>query len=357
MKGHVYIYMDLLEKDILPMPPLYYWTIGLVDKFCSFRYPFVLAAILVLGFASLAKYFISLFYLKSQEIDFRAHSWFSGMLVFGLMFFFPVYVYVFEGLYWYLGKFTPNVWHNSTTIFVFPFSIALFFVSLEWIGSPKQKWWWAQLLLGVLVLSIKPSFLFVFIPALPLIDLLKRKRFDQNFALTVLLSGMLLGGVFFQKYLIYHQNPFTDQVFGVSAKSEIILAPFEVWDFYVENKFQDVATSFLFVFAGIFLMGKRLWNDWHFQYALIMVLGAISIYFLIAESGTRMLDANFYWQIPISLFILYLVFVKHLLFEIQSVPKLKDLPWKTQMLLFLYSLHVFSGMLYLIRLLWLDKYH
>jgi len=338
------------------MPPLYYWSIDLVDKLVSFRHPFVLAAILVLGFASLAKYGISLFYLKSQAIDFRSHSCFSGIIVFGLMFFFPIYAYRFEGLYWYLGKFTPNVWHNSTTIFAFPFSIALFLLSLNWIETQKQKWWWLQLVFGVLVLLIKPSFLFVFIPALPLIDLLKRKRLDQNFVFTVLLSGVLLGGVFFQKYLIYHEHPYWYKVFGVSSYSKIIIAPLEVWNFYVENKFQDIVTSFLFLFAGFLLFTKRLFQDWHFQYALIMLLGAISIYFLIVESGTRMMDANFYWQIPISLFILYLVFVKHLLLEIQSVPKLKDLTWKTQILLFLYSLHVFSGILYLIRLLWLDKY-
>lgn len=353
---HIYLYMDILANDKIPMPPMYYWTIGLVDKFVSFRYPFVFAAILVLGVASLAKYYLSLVYLTSQKITFKLHSCFSGILVFGLMFFFPIYVYGFEELYWYLGKFTPNVWHNSTTIFVFPFSIALFLVSLKWIESPKQKWWWAQLLLGGLVLSIKPSFLFVFIPALPLIDLLKRKRVDQYFGASLLLSGVLLGGVLFQKYLIFYQNSFTDQVFGVSGKSEIILAPFEVWEFYVENKFQDLATSFIFLFAGIFLMGRRLWKDWHFQYAMLMVLGAVFIYFLIAESGSRMMDANFYWQIPISLFILYLVMVKHLLLEIQSLPKIKDLSRKSIVLIFFYSLHVGSGVLYLIRLLWLDKY-
>jgi len=49
------------------------------------------------------------------------------MVSFTLLFVFSLpSVQVFTNKFYYLGQFTPNVWHNSTTIFLMPFALLLF---------------------------------------------------------------------------------------------------------------------------------------------------------------------------------------------------------------------------------------
>lgn len=347
LKSHVFLYQNLLEEGKFPIPPLYYWTIDIVDSVFRYKYAFVSAAILVLTLSVIFKFWMVKIYLVQEK--FSKLDWWQHLTISGLIFFFPIYTYIYEGKFWYLGKFTPNVWHNSTTIFVFPFSILLFLSSLKWIETKENKWLGAQFVFGLLVLLAKPSFLFVFIPAMPFVFWLYHKKFDVNLLWGIGLVTFLLMGVLSQKWLLYDNTPGNIPVFTLASSSKIVVAPFQVWEFYSENKLLELLTSFLFLIVASILYGKKLVKDYQFIFTLLMVFGSVLIFLTIAESGGRMFDANFYWQVPISMFLLNMVIVKHLI-------RFNELNWKTLICYVVFLLHVITGFLYLYRLIVFDKY-
>jgi hypothetical protein len=347
LKSHILLYQDLLAEGKLPVPPLYYWTIDVIDRVFRYKYEFVSAAFLVLTLSVVGKFLLVKVYMVQEKNE--KLNWLEHLFLAGLLFFFPIYTYTLEGEFWYLGKFTPNIWHNSTTIFVFPFCILLFLSSLKWIETKEGKWLLAQMILGVLVLITKPSFLFVFIPALPFAYLLYNKKLDLHFLLGVANVGFLFLGVLAQKWLLYDNNLGNIPVFSLASSSKVVVAPLQVWENYTENKFLDVLSSFLFLLVCGLIYGKRLFKDYQFVFALMMVFGSIMIFLTFAESGERMRDANFYWQVPISMFILNMVIAKHLL-------PIKPFNRKSLFCHFVFLLHVITGFLYLFRLMFLDRY-
>ena len=94
---------------------------------------------------------------------------FQDLLTFTLMFFSPVFIYFFDGSIMYLGKFTSTIWHNSTTIFVFPFCLLLFIESLKYLKKPGEYSALKLLGISILIFLSKPSFLFSFIIVFPII--------------------------------------------------------------------------------------------------------------------------------------------------------------------------------------------
>ena len=64
---------------------------------------------------------------------------------------------------WYYGYFVPNIWHNSTLIFLFPFSILLYQKTLD-VMNAKNVCFHDIVIISILVavnVFIKPSFFFI----------------------------------------------------------------------------------------------------------------------------------------------------------------------------------------------------
>ena len=120
-----------------------------------------IALLLLIGISWLAKYLLTYHFLKNEI---RENPWLAWIPL-GLLLMFPLILLGWEGDYWLLGKMTPNLWHNGSTIFVFPFCMLLFWEVRKWcIGSqpnfiPLISW-------TLLILLIKPSYLFGLIPGL-----------------------------------------------------------------------------------------------------------------------------------------------------------------------------------------------
>ena len=132
----------------------------------------------------------------------------------------PIPGYFTDDRYMYIGSFTPNVWHNSTILFLFPFAMLLFEQSwkqLQTFNIKRNGW---ILLLITLNLFIKPSFFFVFICVYPLM-LLYKYKFGKMFWLSLI--PVFLGGVLliFQYIIIYKINT---QV--IKDTSSVIFMPF-----------------------------------------------------------------------------------------------------------------------------------
>ncbi|HMP94441.1 MAG TPA: hypothetical protein PKD90_16295, partial [Phnomibacter sp.] len=79
--------------------------------------------------------------------------------------------------------------------------------------------------------------------------------------------------------------------------------------------------------------------------ALATLLVALAWYLLLAETGERMYSGNFYWQIPLSLFTVYLA----------ATPVLyplfcgKTTPWQAKLIAGLAAMQCLGGLAYVVR--------
>src|SRR5690606_19096633 len=114
----IYVLELHLENGKFPVPPFYYAGLYLMKEVFSTNY--LVNTVLLLSFSVLWKFNLAKKYIGAYNIRLSD----IGMLVLvGMMFFFPVYLPGIDGSKLYLGKFTPTIWHNSTIIFAFPFSL------------------------------------------------------------------------------------------------------------------------------------------------------------------------------------------------------------------------------------------
>jgi hypothetical protein len=352
LSSHIRILKEHLKYGYFPIPPLYYFTIYLVG-FLMPIYPLMLASIFVLGVFSFLKYLVVQNYLVKE----LAHLpvLFVGFLIFTLMFIGPVVIPFFNNRFLYAGKFTSTVWHNSTTIFVFPFCIWLFIKSLDYLKKPRLQIWVRLIAVSLIIILAKPSFLFPFLIVFPLICLYKF-QWTKWFYYSLLLSIIITIGIGIEQRILYNNNPL-DKLWYHGESSKIIIAPFKVWLLFAKYPLVDIASSFLFVIGFIFFKFKSLKHNMEIIYALSLLAISLVIYFILAESGPRFMDGNFYWQIPFSLLIVYIMMLKNIFHSKVNrtfKSKYKEVLFiltKEKILFILYSFQFLSGIYYAFRLI------
>jgi hypothetical protein len=278
----------------------------------------------------------------------------SGIMAFSLMLIAPVVIPFTNDPHLYVGKFTSTIWHNSTTIFVFPFCIWLFVQSINYLNKPSDSTFGKLLFFSLLILLSKPSFLFAFGVAFPIICIV-RFGWDQKwFLYTILLSVIILICLIVEKDIIYQNNVLNKLVYK-GETSKIIIAPFKVWLRFAFHPFIYFLTSFLFIFSFIVIKFSKIKKDVEILYSLLLLTISLFIYFMLAESGPRFFHSNFYWQIPISMLIINMVMLKKLFIPYTRSESnkitLKIISLQDKLLLFIYSLHFVSGVYYTLRIL------
>lgn len=320
---------------------------------------YVFNTVFVLSIAVWWKYKIAEKYITDQAGGIKRYKHLAPLLIGGLVFFFPIYMPGIDGSKLYLGKFTPNVWHNSTTIFAFGFSVLLFIKSVKYIDQPTNTNLGWLLLFGILVLSSKPSFMFVFLPCFPLAYVWKNREIDVHLLKVALSVIFFIIGVAVLKRMIYTNGEIDRLLYG-GENTQIVVAPFEVWLFWTDQPILDITSSFLFLILFMVFYLKSIMNDWHFQYAFLLGVAGLIVFWTFAESGERFAHGNFYWQIPICLFIIYLVLIKHWIqmVDVKStlVKTIKAFRKPDLILLLVFSLHVVSGGIYLFKLLYFGSF-
>jgi len=198
--AHIQKAIDIVTIDA-EYPPnfLFYFTINLFSFFTGNLFFIHTVTVILLSLSVTFKYIIS----KKIILDLlpSANNYNSKQLTFiaiaTLLFFsIPDFYGVFIIKKMYLGHFVPIVWHNSTVIFLFPFTLLLFLVQIK-ILQQKHSIPFKHLILSTLLIfiniAIKPSFIFVFTPVFSLIIISKYARINLKKTI-ILLSPMLLGG-------------------------------------------------------------------------------------------------------------------------------------------------------------------
>lgn len=340
--AHNQILSEAIQDNKFIVPPLYYYGVWLVGQILFLDPSYKFGALIILVGSTAWKYVLTLDILSKEIREANQPILPSALVSLGLMFLFPLILPFLEGSHWYLGKFTPTIWHNSTSVLVLPMCMMMYFEARKWLQSAGSISFGLVLLWGLLVLLTKPSFLFVFIPAFPVAWILYNRSFARGFWHTLLISSLLMIGVWIEKSLIYQESVFGDWFYSNSESAKIGVMPFHVFRSLSDSEIWDVVSSFLFVGISITLLWPELKVQPEFWWNILMLLGGMFLYFTFVETGNRILDGNFYWQIPISLFLLHLLLISQLVRSKISKGQ-KNILWT------IFALQVISGIAYLVR--------
>jgi len=347
IKGHNSILVTYLEAGYFPIPPLYYWLVYLVDMLIRVKYEFVASSVIVVTFFQWWKYRLVYISFERKKLGFKPITIF--ILTVSFLFLSPIYIPAIDGDFWYIGKFTQTIWHSSTLICSFPFCIILVWKSIEWIKWHRSVDLWIIFLLSLLVILIKPSFLFCYIPSFPVFVFLQNYKFSKQLVESIALSLLLFGILLIEKFLIFSWDPVLDILYSQNEKSQVVISPMKIWFSFTDEPLFDFVTSFPLLFAVLFFWRKKVFKSPMFKFSMLLLFFAILVFFLLAESGFREFHANFYWQIPIALFICNLSIVYFVLEQFILENKKKTL--KYIVMFSIYSLQTTLGVIFWLRIL------
>ncbi|MDI1323135.1 MAG: hypothetical protein PSV36_10325 [Algoriphagus sp.] len=300
IKVHNFLLRDYLQEGFFPWPPGYYSILYIVDFIIRIKHPFVVSSFIVLTFFLWWKYKLVNIWISNSG---GLKQGYVAFLSISFLFLSPIYIPAIDGPFWYLGKFTQTIWHNSTLIASFPFSILLVKQTFTWFESKKEKDLLYMLALGLGIILIKPSFMFCFIPALPIFTLFRERKLSKTVFISLGLSFSFFLLLLLEKELIYTWDPMIPKLYSSEEQSQVILNPFRLFLHYSTEPVFDFFSSFPLTLVFLFLWRKKAFDSQFFNFSLLLLIFALAVYFLFAETGFRELHGNFYWQIPIALFL------------------------------------------------------
>jgi len=341
LEYHILLSLRLINGDLHYANFLYYLIVALFAFFQPNIFFLQVSAILVLTASVLFKFFLTVSYLRnlSEKADqsvLNNISWFALLLCIASNF--PVNI----SATWYLGQFPPNLWHNSTTIFLMPFALLLFFDALKYLKQPSGSLIFKMSVWVVIGALIKPSFLFPFLPVFFLL-LFSSFRFASNFwkGLIPLFFGAL--GIAWVGIYNFITNTYNEG-------GGVEIAPFKVWSNWSEFIPFSMLVSLLFPLALSILLWKDIKDKLSFRFSWFLMIVSIMVYSLFAEKGSNwiVVASNFSWQLIVSNFILFLVCLKETL-AINPKKLIFGFTVKKLLLLIFYA-HATMGLLYLIKI-------
>jgi hypothetical protein len=336
-------------------PPnfIYYLLIDLLSFFTKNTFLLNVAALFVLVLALLFKFELTkkignqLIIIGKERIGNEIYrldkTTFYIMLVFSL----PSIQLLYSNHY-YLGQLPPNIWHNSTTMLLMPISCLIFLKTCNAITIPESldniKTASIILLLSISIF-IKPSFAFLYFPAITFIGV-KKKSLKL---LMISFSSVAL--ILLQYYLIYLQNGYLDQEVESTIKIDFLY----VWKNWLDGKpyliFFSIISSLLFPIIYIVFFFKNLKNDDIFQLSIIMAIVGIVMFMVLKEDGPRVLHGNFIWNSVVGLYFLWV----YLVYDFQTRRKIIS-SFLVRFFDFLFKLHVLSGIIYILFIFFNGKY-
>ncbi len=354
MQGHSKMALEMAKGQRNYGPNfLYYWLLT--------AWPFELhiqnlsrVAMILLGLAHGAKYaalqwvFWNVF--KSLNLS-QLWLWVKLSALAGFFFFaIPDPHGVIDLHYLYLGRIVPHVWHNSTSIAVFPFAILLFWFQWRIIDENRQassRELWILTLLVLCNILIKPSFLFAYLPVTGLYLLFRYYANPLQLlrqSLPLAASAVLVG----LQYLFIYQ--FETDLTPQNEHGISVGEPFEVWVVHVKSY------AYLLLAWGLSILGPVVLylsypqhhKDAFFYYSTALFVVAFLISGIFIETGTRRYDGNMIWQVYIcyAMVVINCIRVLGKLYIEQPKPTIK-----LKLVSTVFAVHILTGMVYPIRIL------
>jgi hypothetical protein len=253
--------------------------------------PLYFSSALLLSLAVTAKFALTrviIFQNNNHYFQYKTHA----NLIIGLTSFLLLIVFSLpiNSYSYYLGQIPPNVWHNSTIIFVMPFALALFWISYSQLNKPTRSRIVFILILCILNILIKPSFFFVFAVVCPLM-LIKRFGFREDMWKN--LFPVIFGTIVVVEYLLIYKYSIS---YGNASvmESGIALRPFSVWSHFSSNIILSLFVSLTFPITYLIFYWRDLKESLLLQYSIGLYLVAVSMSILLSETGPREFHSNFF---------------------------------------------------------------
>lgn len=250
----------------------------------------------------------------------------------------------------YLGSFVANVWHNSTTIMVMPFVLLLFYMTVKLLKEFKFKTLCWICLLMVLNVLTKPSYMFVYIPLFFAFSLYTYRLSAKS--LYISLSLLVTGGLIIAEYLLIYKY------YGGSG-DDVIIDPLKVYANSIGMRnlqYLSLPVGLVAIFLSylfpilLYIKRKPSMIDW---FAIISVFGSILIHLLFCETGNRMWHGNFYWQVVMSSYILFLLSSVRF-FQSYSASRCNSIDKK---LYIIWLIQVSCGVVYFLKVIIVGNYY
>lgn len=312
LQVHAEIIRIMIRESILPGNFLYYLTVALFSGFSLDLQVLSYSSCAVLALSVLFKFSVTKSIVFSElagsgldEREPRFHGHIVGLLIilFCLSLFAHNYPVFSRRLY--LGQFPPNLWHNSTTIFVMPFALLLFYKSYVFLRDGEMKLLPHLLILCVINVLIKPSYCFVFLIVFPVFALW---RFGlSNKSLAAILLACFVGTLVLLQYLYIYKYATVFDLYAKRGPSGVKIDFLKVWRSFSQNILLSLLASLVFPLVSLALYYKSLIANLLYRYAAVSFVVALTVFMVLAESGGREFHGNFGWQVIISNFLLFLV--------------------------------------------------
>jgi hypothetical protein len=339
---------------------LYFFFVALLSGFSAYYPLYYVASIILISAAITAKFVLNDIYLK-QYGGISDSKNYALKLSFLLLFVFPLpgINYFYDGNF-YFGQLAATVWHNSTVIFLMPFAILLFFTSYELLFSEangkKKKLLFQIAALIILNALIKPSFLFTLLPAAGFClfyDILFAKKYGNKlYYLIPYAAGIAF--IALEYYIIYRMNYISSKSLNDKELSSVVMAPFEVWRFFSRNIIVSLITSLLFPLVYCIVTKGQVLKNKLVQFSLLNFIFGVGIWILFAEEGARKFHANFYWQVVVTV---YLLFFTMLIDFVNQIKLKKISPYKQVLVWIVFLLHFIWGLFYWMKIIIFNSYN
>ncbi len=332
---HIRFAKEYINNGILPPNFFYYWLISVL-AFKNIAY-LMYSSVIALTIFVFLKFYVIRFVL--HDLLAKKDELFTNLISFALIFITSIYIPQLFLKRIYLGSFPSTIWLNSTTIAVVPFALLLFWITIKQINKFKWSRFVIILILILINLIIKPSFIFVYVVALPLTFIIT-KGFSGDLFKQLLPVIFSLVFLYIQKIMVYD----TPGIYRESSIEISFMLAYKLWHefgmttlilFFISS----IITSLAFPIYVLYKKGIRK-NDIHLIFSWISTVSAFLIFIFISETGYRTKHGNFSWQIFISVFILFVVSAA------TSYKELTSLSWKPNKYQILLGLHLFFGLMY-----------
>ena len=210
----------------------------------------------------------------------------------------------------YIGQLPPNVFHNSTIVYLMPFALVLFWFSAQYLRTADDRSLLGVALGGVLNVAAKPSFVFPLLVVFPLLAL-RRFRITPAMWKAAGACALIVLALFIQ-YLYIYKGGATEKIyasagFGGEATSHVRIDPFRVWSHFSPNIPLSILVSLVFPLVAFAIYRRELMAYDLFRYAAALMGVSLVIFALLKETGVREFQGNFAWQAMVCNYMLFLV--------------------------------------------------
>lgn len=216
---------------------------------------------------------------------------------------------LFQGPF-YLGKITPSIWHNSTTVLAMPFCVLMFILGVAYVREAPRRWYFAAAPIAAVVLGLlfKPNFGMVFLPTLGIYSLVRAIP-DRRFGPVgryMTIAAPAVAVLVFQYLGTYTSG---------SVPFRNVFAPLVLWQAFSHGQIPlSLLESLLLVVVGTVVLWRGAIDRASIVMAWVCLILAISLFALLGEvdatTGDMVYHGNWSWAMHPALFVLYVLLAR-----------------------------------------------